>query len=94
MIVASTACSEEQLGDRGGENGSPPDSIGDVDYVVVFRNADRFPNVARICIDGVAFASTSSSSATTGSGVSLIRVEEWDDECRAEGSSSGDEPLG
>ncbi|MFV0260224.1 MAG: hypothetical protein ACK5PP_17445 [Acidimicrobiales bacterium] len=76
--------------------GAPPDSIGDVDHVVVFRNVDEFPNVARICVEGVAFASTSSSDGLREP--TLIRVEEWDDECRAAGSSSAssgeEEPPG
>ncbi len=28
------------------------------DSVTVFRNLDRFPNVARVCIDGIAFYMT------------------------------------
>ncbi|GLX96588.1 MULTISPECIES: hypothetical protein [Herbidospora] len=84
VALLLTGCSE-QLGDRGGEAGAPPDKISDVDYIEVFRNADNFPNVARICVEGVAFASTSSG-ARGESGVanpSLIRVPEWDAKCAA-----------
>lgn len=74
LTVLVTGCSE-QLGDRGGDEGAPPDRIADVDHVEVFRNADKFPNVARICVEGLAFASTSSSDP------GLVRVPEWDREC-------------
>jgi hypothetical protein len=71
-----TGCSA-QLGDRGGQEGAPPDKIGDVDYVEVFRNADQFPNIARVCVEGIAFATTSSG------GPGLARVPEWDAVCAA-----------
>ncbi|MFI5931838.1 hypothetical protein [Actinoplanes sp. NPDC051494] len=72
--LALTGCSD-QLGDRGGDEGSKPDKISDVDYIEVYRNADKFPNVALICIEGIAFASTSSG------GPSLVRMPEWDKKC-------------
>ncbi|MGW6276237.1 hypothetical protein [Kribbella sp. NPDC055071] len=74
LILLLSGCSK-QLGDRGGDYGAPPDKILDVDYVEVYRNADKFPNVARICIDGLAFASTSSPDP------GLLRVTEWDAVC-------------
>lgn len=78
-----TGCSSDQLGDRGGKENAAPDRVGDVDYIEVFRNADNFPNVARICVEGLAFASTSS--GTRGeSGVAnpaLLRIPEWDAKC-------------
>ncbi|MEU8200384.1 hypothetical protein [Streptosporangium sp. NPDC049046] len=78
-----TGCSSDQLGDRGGKENAAPDKVGDVDYVEVFRNADNFPNVARICVEGLAFASTSSG-ARGESGVAnpaLLRIPEWDTTC-------------
>jgi hypothetical protein len=86
MIIAAllvTGCSSDQLGDRGGQDGAAPDRIGDVDHVEVFRNADQFPNIARICIEGVAFAATSSGLRGE-DGVAnpaLIRIPEWDAKC-------------
>ncbi|WP_218010754.1 hypothetical protein [Herbidospora mongoliensis] len=78
-----TGCSD-QLGDRGGNENAPPDKIGDVDYVEIFRNADNFPNVARICIEGLAFASTSSGSrGESVANPALLRVPEWDAKCAA-----------
>lgn len=77
-----TGCSD-QLADRGGQEDAPPDRIGDVDYIEVFRNADKFPNVARICVEGLAFAGTSSGSRGE-SGVAapaLLRIPEWDAKC-------------
>lgn len=76
-------CTKDQLGDRGGEENAPPDKISDVDYIEVFRNADQFPNIARICIEGLAFASTSSGRRGE-NGVAnpaLLRVPEWDAVC-------------
>ncbi|GAB2470843.1 hypothetical protein GCM10027187_43640 [Streptosporangium sandarakinum] len=88
-VLLLAGCSD-QLGDRGGKNGAPPDRIGDVDYVEVFRNADNFPNIARICVEGLAFASTSSGSRGE-DGVAnpaLIRVPEWDAGCAAHAKSA------
>ncbi len=77
-----TGCSE-QLGDRGGQENAPPDKISDVDYIEVFRNADNFPNIARICIEGVAFASTSSGlrGESAVANPALLRIPEWDTKC-------------
>lgn len=83
-VFLLAGCSADQLGDRGGREGAQPDKVGDVDYVEVFRNADNFPNIARICIEGLAFASTSSG-VRGESGVAdpaLLRVPEWDAKCR------------
>ena len=78
-VLAMSGCSE-QLGDRGGKDGAPPDKISDVDYIEVFRNADNFPNVAMVCVRGIAFAATASREGM--SAPSLIRVPEWDARCR------------
>lgn len=74
-------CSD-QLGDRGGEDGAPPDKILDVDYIEVFRNADGFPNVSRVCIEGVAFATSSTGRGDSSGGAAIIRVPEWDAVCK------------
>lgn len=78
--LALGGCSD-QLGDRGGEAGSPPDKILDVDYVEVFRNADGFPNVSRVCVDGIAFATSSTGRGESSGGAAIIRVPEWDAVC-------------
>jgi hypothetical protein len=80
--LALAGCSA-QLGDRGGDEGAPPDRVGDVQYVEVFRNADEFPNIARICVEGLAFASTSSGSRGEDSVAepALLRIPEWDAVC-------------
>ncbi|QUH04012.1 hypothetical protein HUO13_27190 [Saccharopolyspora erythraea] len=81
-LVLVAGCSP-QLEDRGGEEGAPPDFIGDVDYVEVYRNADDFPNVARVCVRGLAFATTSTGRGHESVGATpIIRVAEWDDFCR------------
>lgn len=78
LVLSLTGCSD-QLGDRGGREGAAPDKISDVDYIEVYRNADNFPNVARLCIDGIAFATTASREGT--SSPALLRVPEWDPRC-------------
>jgi hypothetical protein len=82
VAVLMTGCSA-QLGDRGGDEGAAPDRIGDVDYVEVFRNAHSFPNIARICVEGMAFASTSSGLRGQHSDAdpALLRMPEWDAVC-------------
>ncbi|GAA0559384.1 hypothetical protein A8924_5218 [Saccharopolyspora erythraea NRRL 2338] len=80
LALGLTGCSD-QLGDRGGKEGSPPDLIGDVDYVEVYRNADGFPNVARVCVQGLAFATSSSGRGESSGATPVIRVPEWDGFC-------------
>lgn len=82
LVAVVTGCSE-QLQDRGGQEGAPPDFIGDVDYVEVYRNADAFPNVARICVRGIGFAGTSTGRGESGGSGPIIRVAEWDSFCAA-----------
>lgn len=84
VLFALTGCSD-QLGDRGGDEGAAPDKISDVDYIEVYRNADNFPNVARVCIRGIAFAATSSGARGEDSYAApdLVRVPEWDPTCPA-----------
>lgn len=45
------------------------------DTYEVFIAPDKFPNIGRTCIDGVAFATT------TRIRQQLVRVEEWDSKC-------------
>lgn len=86
--VALTACSQ-QLGDRGGQEGAPPDHIGDVDWIEVYRNADNFPNVARLCLLDRGFAATSSGlRAESATSPALIRMSEWDGFCASKGGDS------
>ncbi len=80
LVLVLTGCAD-QLRDRGGQEGAPPDVIGDVDYIEVYRNADHFPNVARTCVQGLAFATTSSGRGQSAGATPLIRVPEWDDFC-------------
>ena len=82
LVFVLAGCSA-QLEDRGGDEGAPPDYIGDVDYVEVYRNADAFPNISRVCVQGIAFATTSTGRGpeTSGGATPLIRVSEWDGFC-------------
>ena len=79
-LLLLTGCSD-QLGDRGGDDGAPPDEVLDVDYVEVYRNADGFPNISRACVDGRGFATSSTGRGDSSGGASIIRVPEWDDFC-------------
>jgi len=93
MVLAGCATSTGErsgasLEDRGGVEGAAPDLILDVSYVEVYRNADHFPNIARVCVRGVAFATTSTGAGTSVGATPLIRVAEWDSFC------VGKEPSG
>ncbi len=97
LALTATACllvlagCSAQLGDRGGQNGAPPDFIGDVQWVEVYRNVDRFPNIARVCVLGLGFATPSTGSASgeggTNGATPLLRVPEWDTFCAVKGKS-------
>ena len=80
LMFVLAGCSP-QLKDRGGKEGAPPDSIGDVDYIDVYRNADQFPNVARICVLGLGFASGSTGGGESSGATPIIRIPEWDAFC-------------
>jgi hypothetical protein len=49
--------------------------VREPDKSEIYVNVDQFANVARECIDGVAFAFTSRDYAP------ILRVPEWDDWC-------------
>lgn len=51
----------------------------DPDSIHVWINIDGHPNVARLCLDGVAFATTTRAASPA----SLMRVVEWDRFCPA-----------
>lgn len=81
LVFVLAGCSA-QLEDRGGDEGAPPDYIGDVDYVEVYRNADAFPNISRVCVLGLGFATSSTGRGPESGGATpIIRVSEWDDFC-------------
>lgn len=46
------------------------------DLVEVFTNVDKHPNIVKVCIDGVAFATTSREG-----NAAITRVEAWDKTC-------------
>ena len=69
-LLLGACSSRDNFRDVEGVRSQRPDSIE------VFSNVDRHPNIAKICIDGVAFATT------TREGNSAInRVEGWDKTC-------------
>jgi len=50
--------------------------VKDPDSATLYNNVDKYPNISRLCIDGVAFATT-----TRPDFGALMRVPEWDAEC-------------
>ncbi|MFC9993959.1 hypothetical protein [Nocardia sp. NPDC127526] len=77
IMLALAGCTQEQLEDRSG----PSDAIHDVDYVEVYRNTDSFPNIARVCVSGIAFAATSTGRGESAGAGPIVRVTEWDSFC-------------
>lgn len=80
-VVLLTGCGSAESEDRQGSGGKSADRVTDVDKAEVFRNIDDFPNVERVCIDGLAFAATRSRNDSTSVAPNLIRVPEWDSGC-------------
>ena len=69
--AAVGACSPgNNFRDVEGVDSQEPDSIE------VFSNVDKHPNIAKVCIDGVAFATTSREGNSA-----IMRVESWDRTC-------------
>lgn len=91
-LVALTGCSE-QLGDRNGVDGAPPDQILDVDYVEVYRNADGFPNISRACVQGLGFATSSTGRGESAGGAMIARVPEWDAFCATHATPTDGAPA-
>jgi hypothetical protein len=73
-------CTEE-LGDRESDAGRKADAIEDVYSVTVYRNIDRFPNVAMFCLEGLGFAATSRGSSSAPTSSDFLRVPEYDSRC-------------
>lgn len=70
-VLSLGACSaRDNFRDVEGVRSQEPDSIE------VFSNVDKHPNIAKLCIDGVAFATT-----TREGNSALTRVEAWDRTC-------------
>lgn len=70
--VAAAGCTST-LQDLENVDAVPPDSYE------VFQSPDLFPNIARVCVDGVAFVTT------TRDYQQVTRVPEWDAECGGRG---------
>ena len=54
------------------------------DTIEVFSNVDKHPNIAKLCIDGVAFATT-----TREGNSAIMRVEAWDATCPGGDAAEG-----
>ena len=69
VIFSLTACGANDR-DLEGVNGKHPDKIE------LYINVDQHPNLVRLCIDHVAFVTTSRDN-----GQNFLRVPEWDSWC-------------
>lgn len=84
LAIGATGC-DPDLASRGGERldidrSNNADEVRDVDYVIMYRNVRRVPNIVISCLDGIAFASTTSGESGN-SGRDIERVPEFDNEC-------------
>jgi hypothetical protein len=68
-VLALAGCGSNNFRDIEGVDSQNPDSIE------VFNNVDLHPNIAKLCIDGVGFATT------TRDYNAVTRVPEWDAQC-------------
>jgi hypothetical protein len=74
-VVLLAGCSSPQLDD----SGDTAENVSDVTNTEVYRNIDKYPNVERFCVDGLAFAATSSTTKDgTAKAPVLLRMPEWD----------------
>lgn len=71
VIVGVTGCTRGQARDLEGVNPQKPDKAE------LYVNLDQHPNIVRICIDGVGFATISRDYD------SILRVPEWDTWCKS-----------
>lgn len=69
LVVGLGACSSDNFKDVEGVDSRDPDKIEN------YNNMDGHPNIGRLCIDGVAFLTT------TRDYHPIERVPEWDDWC-------------
>ena len=68
--------------DRESGSGDQPDKIIDTTNVIVYRNADKVPNVATFCAGAYAFVSTlSATDAGENKPATLLRFPELDATC-------------
>lgn len=66
VLLSAGSCEEQQLRDLENVPATDPEKAE------LYNNVDDYPNIVRICVDGVAFATT------TREHVPIFRVPEWD----------------
>lgn len=66
-LLTLTGCGDANVKDLKNVDGRKPDKIE------AYINIDNHPNIVRLCIGGVAFATTSRAA-----GENFLRVPEWD----------------
>lgn len=79
-LILLSACGAAS--DRESGSGDQPDKITDTTNVIVYRNADKVPNVATFCAGAYAFVSTlSATDAGENKPATLLRFPELDAGC-------------
>lgn len=74
LVFALGACGQYPWQDslRDLEDATVKDAV-----VTVFNNIDKHPNIAQVCVDGIAFVTTTRIDGND----SIDRVPEWDSRC-------------
>lgn len=67
-LITAANCGGDTFRDLEGVKGKDPDAVQ------IIYNVDGYPNIVRICVDKVAFASTTRDNSPA----ALFRVPEWD----------------
>lgn len=77
--VLLVGCGSSATDDRKSGKGATPDGYKDITNVIVYRNADKVPNLALWCADDHAFWSTlSSGDSGVNKASTIIRAEDQD----------------
>jgi hypothetical protein len=76
LMITLSACSDSSLTGGGGFKDVEKVKPQDAQSYVLLNNVDGFPNIVRVCQDGVAFATTTREAAGA-----ILRVPEWDRFC-------------
>ena len=70
IALSVGACNRDNFRDLEGVKSQEPDQVE------LYSNVDRHPNIVKVCIDGVAFATT-----TREGNSAIMRVDDWDRTC-------------
>lgn len=83
--LSLSACAQADNDRSGSAGGKNPDGLGNTSHVLVYRNADKVPNVAYFCAGPYGWASTLSGGDNSASKASsLVRFPDYDEKCKGE----------